>query len=171
MLADRAEQRRQRAAPALAATGQQGAQFASGGALVAGPQGQPGRDHALRLAAVGCQRLPGPEGVAGQRVLIRQQGDAGGTFGQHRVAGAARGLQVLAGGLRQLPGLQGELAGQAGLQRIDHGLRRSRLGGAHRQGGSEQRRQQQQAWTSVLRDGHRAGRYNDGSGQQLIAGT
>ena len=125
----------------------------------------------LMRAAFRGKRLPGLEGIAGQCVLVRQQSDAGCTLGQHRVACAAGGLQVLARRLRQLPRLQGEFTRQAGFHWIDLDHRLLRFGGPHRKRGGEQRSQQQQAWTSVLRDGHGTGRYNDGLGQQLIAGT
>ena len=167
LLADRAHQRRQRMRPAVL-FGQQRAQFAPRLALVAVAQGKPGGDHALGVAGVGRQPGPGVVGVAGQGVVVGEQGDAGGTLGQHRIVGGAGRFEITAGGLRQLPGLQGEFAGQAGFQRIDRrGCGRRGLRGA----GAGQQQWQEQARNGAFRTGHRAGRYTMQSGLQLSAGA
>jgi len=120
------------------------------------------------------QRLPGVVRLTRQRVLIGQQGDAGGPLGQHRVLRGARGIQIVSRRLRQQPALQREFAGQAGFQRIHPGLRCSRIAGYHH-GAGQQRGQQRNQWerarTGALRIGHGKGRYNWRSGPQLSAGN
>ena len=53
--------------------------------------------------------------LPGQRIVVCQQRDTGGAFGQHWVLRGAGGIQVVAGGIRQLPALQGKFASQTGL--------------------------------------------------------
>ena len=157
LLADGTDQTRQHVLPAVVASGQQCAQFAPGGALVAGAQGQrrghrlPGRGWLRR------QRLPQRITLAGQRILVGEQGNPGGAFGQHRVGGSLRGLQIAARRLRQLPGLQRELTGDAGFQRIGgRDLRqRFRRDGGHRR--NQHGRTQQEAKHRALRHGHGGG--------------
>ena len=157
LLADGTDQTRQHVLPAVVASGQQCAQFASGGALVAGAQGQGGRHCLPGLGRVRRQRQPQRITLTGQRILVGEQGNPGGAFGQHRIRGSLRGLQVAACSIRQLPGLQREFTGDAGFQRVggrDLRQRRCRKCGHRR---NQHGRTQQEAKHRALRHGHGGG--------------
>ena len=94
----------------LVLVAQQGLQFAPRGARIALAQGQRrfGGTHGQRLRGALAPEL---QGLGGLGIVVGQQRDAGGAFGQAGVVAGPGSLQVPARSLGQLAGLEGEFAG------------------------------------------------------------